>query len=303
TPATASDSVNENTAPPKSAGVGSPPPPPRRRKFWFLPTKSRFISFSQVREDWILYNAFGEKQSGFYIDVGAADPHSLSVTKLLYSLGWCGINIEPRPDMFAKLQEARPRDVNVNLGCSDQKSELEFAVYGDLSSCDPQTIDSLRQNNADFTMTKTPVWTLTEILQTYLPTQDQAIDFCKIDVEGYERYVLLGLDFAKFRPAVFCVESTIPGSSVPCHKRFEDVLVNNGYEIVYIYSINRYYVDMRRDDAERILENFLRIGWKEKKIKTIDFRNMGDSIRNFIRYPKRALRPIGRSIKDMLRLR
>jgi hypothetical protein len=46
--------------------------------------------------------------------------------------------------------------------------------------------------------------------------------------------------------------------------------VDNGYEIAYIYGINRYYADMRRDDAKRIIQNFIDIGWKERLIKVAE---------------------------------
>jgi FkbM family methyltransferase len=285
----ANQSIEANGA--SSAATSEVTPPPSKR--WFFPNKYRFISFSQVKEDWILYNAFGGKQNGFYVDVGAADPHLLSVTKLFYHMGWSGINIEPRPEAFAKLQAARPRDINLNLGCSDKEGELEFAIYGDLSSCDPEAIALLRQRGHDFTIAKTKVLTLTEILKRYLPTQNQTIDFCKIDVEGFERSVLLGLDFSQYRPAVFCVESTIPSSNTPCHKKFEDILVSAGYKIAYIYSINRYYVDMRRADAEQIAERFLGIAWGTK---IIELNKIGYTLRK----PRRIFRAIKRSIRASL---
>ncbi|MDR2639450.1 MAG: FkbM family methyltransferase [Helicobacteraceae bacterium] len=145
----------------------------------------------------------------------------------------------------------------------------------------------------DFTIAKTKVLTLTEILKRRLPTKNQTIDFCKIDVEGFERSVLLGLDFSQYRPAVFCVESTIPSSSAPCHKKFEDILVNNGYEIVYIYSINRYYLDTRRADAEQIAERFLGTAWKEQDVKIVEFGKIGYTLRK----PRRIFRAIKRSIR------
>ena len=47
---------------------------------------------------------------GFYVDVGAADPEELSVTRAFYERGWSGINVEPRDEYFEKLILARPRD-------------------------------------------------------------------------------------------------------------------------------------------------------------------------------------------------
>ena len=75
--------------------------------------------------------------------------------------------------------------------------------------------------------------------------KNKEIKFCKIDVEGSERNVLLGYDFINYRPKVFCVESTIPAILIPCHDLFEDILLKNDYSFAYQYKINRYYIDNR----------------------------------------------------------
>ena len=74
------------------------------------------ISFAQNFEDVMLYRVFRGQPTGFYIDVGAADPTHRSVTRLFYDLGWRGINIEPRQMFFEELQHARPRDINLDCG-------------------------------------------------------------------------------------------------------------------------------------------------------------------------------------------
>ena len=43
------------------------------------------------------------------------------------------------------------------------------------------------------------------------------INFCQIDVEDGEKNVLLGYDFENSRPEVFCIESTKPGTAIPCY--------------------------------------------------------------------------------------
>src|SRR6266851_465847 len=43
----------------------------------------------------MLARVFAGRTAGFYVDVSAADPVNLSVTKWFYDLGWSGLNIEP----------------------------------------------------------------------------------------------------------------------------------------------------------------------------------------------------------------
>ena len=69
------------------------------------------------------------------------------------------------------------------------------------------------------------------------------IQFCKIDVEGWEKNVLLGYDFDNCRPKVFVIESTLPGNYIPCHSSWEYILLSNDYSFIYQYEINRFYVD------------------------------------------------------------
>ena len=80
------------------------------------------------------------------------------------------------------------------------------------------------------------------ILNKYIP-KNETIQFCKIDIEGGEKEVLLGYDFKNCRPKIFCIESTKPMTMVPIHKEFEYILINNNYSFAYQYYSNRYYID------------------------------------------------------------
>ena len=46
--------------------------------------------------------------------------------------------------------------------------------------------------------------TMLNICKKYIPKKE-IVQFCKIDVEGRERDVLLGYDFENYRPKVFCI--------------------------------------------------------------------------------------------------
>ena len=85
-----------------------------------MPTESNWkVSYSQNREDILLARALPGR-TGFYIDVGAADPIEFSVTKLFYDRGWSGVNVEPQADYYRKLVADRPRDTNLQLVVSDR---------------------------------------------------------------------------------------------------------------------------------------------------------------------------------------
>ena len=61
------------------------------------------------------------------------------------------------------------------------------------------------------------------------------INFCKIDVEGEEKNVLLGYNFENYRSEVFCIESTKTGTMISCYELSEEILLINNY----LFAFNR----------------------------------------------------------------
>ena len=52
------------------------------------------------------------------------------------------------------------------------------------------------------------------------------------------------------------MEATLPGTDIPCHDKWEDLLLANDYIFALQLAINRYYVDAER---EYLLSNFKNI--------------------------------------------
>lgn len=209
----------------------------------------RFESYAQFLEDMVLYCALKDVDKGFYIDVGANDPTNLSVTKFFYDRGWRGINIEPLPDKCALLAEMRPRDINLCVGLGAEHGKLNL-FEADMGSTFLEEFAAATEHKR----TKN-ILTLSEVYDRYCPNQD--VHFCKIDVEGYERQVLEGVtDWQKFRPWVFAMEAALPGTNIPCHDKWEDILLAHDYVPAAHIEINRYYVDAER---EYLLNNFAKI--------------------------------------------
>ena len=104
---------------------------------------NRMISYAQNGEDIVLWRAFRDQKSGFYIDVGANHPVSDSVTKLFYDRGWRGINIEPQAALLVELQRARPRDINLGIGLAEAEGTMALHELPDtdgLSTFSPDLI-------------------------------------------------------------------------------------------------------------------------------------------------------------------
>jgi FkbM family methyltransferase len=212
------------------------------------------ISYAQNQEDVMLWRALGDVEGGFYVDVGAADPSYLSVTRLFYEQGWHGINLEPDETYFAALLRDRPRDINLCLCASRTPGPRTFHAIVDtgLSTLD----DAIARANAaagwkvqERIVDSRP---LTDILREH--RREGPIHFLKIDVEGAEAEVLAGLDLAQFRPWIVLLEATLPNSRVPSHAEWEPLLLGANYRFAWFDGLNRFY--LAGEMAERLAPHF-----------------------------------------------
>lgn len=205
---------------------------------------SSMISYADNHEDVLLQRAFPRGHAGFYIDVGAFDPVEHSITKHFYDLGWRGVNVEPNPGPFARLQAERTRDVNLNLGLSDRDGEL--TIYDAPSACWSVDLNLITgwfgANRDDVVERKIPVTTLAKLCEAHVP-EGVPIDFLKVDVEGHESEVLAGNDWRRWRPRVVLVEA----NGV---ETWEPMLLNADYLFAFFDGVNRFYV---RDEDRRLL--------------------------------------------------
>lgn len=211
------------------------------------------ISYAQNFEDIVLARVFLEIETGHYIDVGAHNPKVDSVTKYFYDMGWSGINIEPLAQEYEHLIIDRPRDINLNLCAGDCADVVEFLSVGNRtgwSTSNPLQINKLR-NNTDLIQDISLVQqkTLSSIIEE---SEFNEFHFLKIDVEGSESNVLIGMNFKIHRPWVIIIEATEPGSKVSTYQNWESLLLMNDYDFVYTDGINRFYLaNEHKELAER----------------------------------------------------
>jgi FkbM family methyltransferase len=213
-------------------------------------SREQFVSYAQNYEDVVLARAFHpDRESGFWIDVGAGDPVSESVTAAFSDRGWSGINIEPLAREYEQLRAARPIDTNlcVALGATSGIATLFQGPERDRGASTMRSdIVASRGAEADeFTAVEVPVCTLTEIVSEYV---SGTVDFLKIDVEGLEHEVLMGADFTRFRPRALVIEATIPNTTKPSHELWEPLLLDAGYRCTMFDGLNRFYASEDEPD-------------------------------------------------------
>ncbi|MFM1843505.1 MAG: hypothetical protein RLZZ490_2248 [Cyanobacteriota bacterium] len=207
-----------------------------------------FISYAQNFEDVILNRLFKEKNEGFYIDIGANHPVFDSVTMAFYERGWKGINVEPVPVYYELLCEKRGRDVNLNCAVSDQENTLDFydlegTGYSTLDKTVAQTLVS--EKNLDLKVYQVQTQSLAAIAKEYVHCP---IDFMKIDVEGWEKQVVVSHDWENFRPTVLIIEATFPSKSEHLDSDIEAFLNEKNYTKVYFDGLNDFYLANESSD-------------------------------------------------------
>lgn len=200
-----------------------------------------FVSYAQNFEDVMIWRALKHVAEGFYIDVGANDPTLYSVTRAFYDKGWHGINIEPVAEFFDRLKSERPRDINLQIGAGAEAGSFPFFDIPDTGLATSDSEVAKRHKEAGWTVNiiDIPVLPLAEICQKHVHGE---IHFLKIDVEGAEKNVLLGMDFIQYRPWLVIVEATIPLSQETAHRDWEHLIEKASYEFVYFDGLNRYYI-------------------------------------------------------------
>lgn len=208
----------------------------RDRRFYTL-------SYAQEGEDLILARIFEQRSSGYYIDIGAHHPLRFSNTYLFYSRGWHGICVDPSHEAITMFKQKRPRDIALEMGVSNQESELTFYMF------DEPALNTFSEGLADQRVKTTaykrigtrsvPVRPLKKILDEIL-LPGTAIDFMTIDVEGLDYQVLASNDWSKYRPRIVLAEALDDAAG----ERIRSFMAMHHYKVIARTFNTEFYEDV-----------------------------------------------------------
>jgi FkbM family methyltransferase len=212
-----------------------------------------FVSYAPNHQDVVLARALRpEERTGFWIDVGAGQPVTGSVTAAFADLGWHGLNIEPLEREYKALCQARPRDDNLRLALGEAPGLGKLFVGPSerrrASTLSSEAADRHRAQGHDFRPVEVTVSTLADIVAQHV---SGPVDFLNVDVEGSQHDVLAGADWSRFHPRIVVVTSTETDSGEPAHANWEPLLTDAGYRLVLFDGVNRFYA--RADDDPTFL--------------------------------------------------
>jgi len=206
------------------------------------------VSYAQNFEDVMLWRALSSVESGFYVDIGAQDPISDSVSQAFYEHGWRGVHVEPSPAYADRLRNARPDEDTVQAVMGSSSGVIDFFEIPEtgLSTADTGVAEFHREAGHVVRAVSVISMTLDQLLHRYIGRQ---IHWLKIDVEGHEREVLGGWK-AKGgpQPWIVVIESTYPTTKQERHAEWEQLLLARGYEFAYFDGLNRFYVSNEHRD-------------------------------------------------------
>ena len=199
----------------------APDPPQRRKKPApaIPPPDDGVESFSQAGEDLNLDFTFRALFGGAqvtYLDVGAHHPTEINNTYFFYLRGGRGVLVEPNAAYCKVLRKYRPDDVTLEAGIGfGETTEADYYLLNEsaLNTFSKEQAERLvAESKGGYhieEVRKVPLLNINDVMAEHF---QGAPTFVSIDVEGLDLEILRSIDFARFRPKAFCVETLIANS-------------------------------------------------------------------------------------------
>jgi len=173
-----------------------------------LLTGIRNGTFSQHGEDRYIAHYFEQRDTGFYLDIGASHPFRISNTYSLYRAGWHGVTVEPIPRLAKLHRRWRTRDelLPVAVGATNGTVDFFEMTPSVLSTLDHAVADRYIAEGKAVLYRRYPIEVVAVNDVFEYAAASAPIDFVSIDIEGLDVSVLAAVDFVRFRPELICIE-------------------------------------------------------------------------------------------------
>lgn len=208
-------------------------------------SKNYRISYSQNGEDILISRIFRNLNipKVYYLDIGANHPQKYSNTYLLYSNGSSGVCIEPNKELCERIKKDRPRDNVLSTAISDKAETLTyFSFKNNALNTFSEQESRININRGNKLLHSYPA--KTETLNNIFEKLPSVPVLVSLDIEGYDEKVLRALDFSKYKPTVWCVE-TIEKNDDKWFKNISLIkfMEENGYTVYGDTNINTIFVE------------------------------------------------------------
>lgn len=210
------------------------------------------VSYSQSGEDLILNFLVRSRKLAnvSYLDIGSGHPKTLSNTYFFYKHGYQGVTVDANPENVAMHRSLRPNDISLNLGVgADCNESVEFYIASSraLSTFSKTEAERYEKetNQKIERVIKVPIKKADDLIDKYFKGHAPCI--VSIDVEGWEIEVLKSLDFQKYQPEIFCIETLIYSEDKTCKKNLDitKFMLDKGYQVYADTMINTIYTKFK----------------------------------------------------------
>lgn len=212
-------------------------------------------TYAQYGEDVLVQGIFSTLGMGTprYIDIGTHHATNLSNTYFFYRRGSHGVCIEPSPILAQHIKSARPRDIVRAVGVGGSNKDpvpyyiLTAQTMNTFSKKDAQQTIRARKIYGDQkieSVITVPIIHINDILKEYASEYG---DFVSIDTEGMDEEIVRAIDFTKYRPLVFCIETISQNEDGTFYKNknIHAILEKNGYMEYADTYVNTIFVDKK----------------------------------------------------------
>jgi FkbM family methyltransferase len=199
---------------------------------------------SQNGEDALLWDLLGDRENGFFVEAGAFDGYTFSVSYLFEGIGWSGVLVEALADRAAECAQRRTSSRVVNAALSTPGAPATGRFARD---------DKVEWNSALATGHQPGDTVELTTLDAVLEGHTGPIDFVVLDLEGHEMPTLEGFDLERWQPTALLIEENEP-ARVPTLRHHVE---RRGY--LYLASLDQNHLFIRRDEIE--LANRLNPYW------------------------------------------
>lgn len=179
------------------------------------------MSYSQNKEDQIIWDLIGNKISGCILEIGANDGKTFSNSLFFIENGWRAVLVEPSPRAFKKLVERHGDNPLVELhqiAITDTYGKITFYEsdthlgQGDVALVSTAVESELKRwgNSEKFEQISVESTTYGDFVNNRLKTKALAkqvhpfFDVISIDAEGFDLQILKQIDKNSFK--VLCIE-------------------------------------------------------------------------------------------------
>ena len=200
--------------------------------------------FTEREEEWLIRDFFQDRRGGFFVDVGANHYQLASKSYFLETkLGWSGIAIEPQAQYAADYAAHRPLTKFFPYFVSDVSNQTaKLYVLKDSPLVASSDASFVRRFGVPDEVRDVPTVSLSDLFDR---ENVKTIDFLSIDIELHEPQALKGLDIARFKPALVCIEALEPvRQSILDYFAAHDYVIVGKY--VWVDRENLYFMPLER---------------------------------------------------------